>query len=141
MISYQQFSSALNQEKSNILWAIKEASTLVFALLRVTDTTTFTSLGHKQDDLEMKQLSMKNDTYHCLALILFVLGIFFPFYLYLMDLPFLLLLMDIMSHGHPCDSFWLVLSLIPYNLNTIPLLGSSLLKLCFVSQPTHLWML
>ena len=138
MISYQQFSSALNQEKSNILWAIKEASTLVFALLRVTDTTTFTSLGHKQDDLEMKQLSMKNDTYHCLALILFVLGIFFPFYLYLMDLPFLLLLMDTISHGFPYDSFWLVLFLTPYDLDAIPLLGSSLLELCLMSPLIHL---
>ena len=36
-----------------------------------------------------------------------------------MDLPFPLLFMDITSHGRPCDSFWLILSLTTYNLNTI----------------------
>ena len=70
-----------------------------------------------------------------------VLQFFFSFYLHLMDLPFLLLLMDTTSHGHPCDSIWLVLSLTFYDSDTIPLLGSSLLELCLVSLLTHLWTL
>ena len=66
--------------------------------------------------------------------------VFFLSFLPLMDLPFLLLYMDIISHGHPCDSLWLILSLTWYNLDSIPLLGSFFLELCLVSPLTHLWM-
>ncbi|KIK75891.1 hypothetical protein PAXRUDRAFT_171355 [Paxillus rubicundulus Ve08.2h10] len=65
------FTSALNQERSNMLWAIKEASTLIFAPLKISDLTIFTSPAHKQDDPEMKHLLMKDGSYHCLSPILF----------------------------------------------------------------------
>ena len=65
--------------------------------------------------------------------------VFFFSFLLLMYLPFLLLCMDIISHGHPCDSLWLVFSLIHYDSDAIPLLGSSLLELCLMSPLTHLW--
>ncbi|KAF8835404.1 hypothetical protein BDN67DRAFT_1015591 [Paxillus ammoniavirescens] len=54
-----------------MLWAIKEASTLVFAPLKISDPTIFTSPARKQDDPEMKRLLMKDGSYHCLSPILF----------------------------------------------------------------------
>ncbi|KIJ09893.1 hypothetical protein PAXINDRAFT_157791 [Paxillus involutus ATCC 200175] len=65
------FTSALNQERSNMLRAIKEASTLVFAPLKISDPTIFTFLAHKRDDPEMKRLSMKDGSHHRLSPILF----------------------------------------------------------------------
>ena len=66
--------------------------------------------------------------------------IFLSFFFLFMDLPFLPLHMDIMSHSCPCDSFWLVLSLTHFVSDAIPLLGSSLMELCLMSPLTHLWM-
>ena len=54
-----------------MLRAVKEASPLVFAALKVPDATIFTSSARKRDDPEMKRLSMKEGTYHRLAPILF----------------------------------------------------------------------
>ena len=85
-------------------------------------------------------LHNKNDCYAMCSKRFLVLQFFFLFFLLLMDLPFLLLCMDITSHGHPCNSLWLVLSLTHYDLDAIPLLGSSLLELCLMSPLTHLWM-
>ena len=67
-----------------------------------------------------------------------LLQFFFLPFLLLMDLSFLLLYMDITSYSHPCDSFQLILSLTCYDLDAIPLLGSSLLELCLMSPLTHL---
>ena len=66
-----QFTSTLNQERSNMLRAIKEALALIFAPLKVPDTTIFTSPARKRDDAEMKQLSMSLEAYHRLAPVLF----------------------------------------------------------------------
>jgi hypothetical protein len=65
------FTSILNQERSNMLRAIKEASTLVFAPLKISDATIFTSPACKRDDPEMKRLSMKDSSYHRLSPIMF----------------------------------------------------------------------
>lgn len=66
-----QFTSILNQERSNMLRAIKEASTLVFAPLKISDATIFTSPARKRDDPEMKRLSMKDGSYHHFSPVLF----------------------------------------------------------------------
>ena len=55
-----------------MLRAVKEASALVFAPLKVTDTTIFASASRKREDPKMKQLSMKDSVYHRFAPILFV---------------------------------------------------------------------
>lgn len=55
-----------------MLCAIKEASTYVFAPLNISDATIFTSPARKCDNPEMKHLSMKDGSYHCLSPILFV---------------------------------------------------------------------
>ena len=78
--------------------------------------------------------------FETLWLLLSLLQFFFLSFLLLMDLPFLLLHMDIMSHDCPCDSFWLILSLTHYDLDAIPLLGNSLLELYLMSPLTHIWM-
>ena len=78
--------------------------------------------------------------FETLRLLLSLLQFFFLSFLLLTDLSFLLLHMDIMSHGCPCDSHWLILSLTHYDLDTIPLLGSSFLELYLMSPLTHLWM-
>ncbi|KIK73408.1 hypothetical protein PAXRUDRAFT_20887 [Paxillus rubicundulus Ve08.2h10] len=65
------FTSTLNQERSNMLHAIKEASALIFAPLKVPDATIFASPACKRDDAEMKQLSIYKGEYHRLAPIVF----------------------------------------------------------------------
>ncbi|KAF8435940.1 hypothetical protein L210DRAFT_3648178 [Boletus edulis BED1] len=75
MVKYKLFGSVfttvLNQERSNMLHAVKEASPLIFATLKVPDAIIFASPAHKRDDLDMWQLSMKEGMYHRLAPILF----------------------------------------------------------------------
>ena len=66
-----QFTSTLNQEQSNMLRAIKEASALIFSPLKVPDTTIFTLPARKQDSAEMKWLSMSSEAYHHLTPVLF----------------------------------------------------------------------
>ncbi|KAG6370486.1 hypothetical protein JVT61DRAFT_11972 [Boletus reticuloceps] len=75
MVKYKSFGSVfttvLNQERSNMLRAVKEASPLIFATLKVPDATIFASPARKRDDLDMQRLSMKEGMYHRLAPILF----------------------------------------------------------------------
>ena len=54
-----------------MLHAVKEASALVFAPLKVTNTTIFALASRKREDPKMKQLSMKDGVYHHFAPILF----------------------------------------------------------------------
>ncbi|KAF8837801.1 hypothetical protein BDN67DRAFT_982973 [Paxillus ammoniavirescens] len=53
------FTSTLNQERSNMLRAVKEALALIFAPLKVPDATIFASPARKRDDVEMKNTLTK----------------------------------------------------------------------------------
>ncbi|KAG9310134.1 hypothetical protein JVU11DRAFT_9749 [Chiua virens] len=65
------FTSVLNQERSNILQVVKEASTLVFAPLKIPDPTIFSLPARKKDDPEMMRLSMNHGVYSSATPILY----------------------------------------------------------------------
>ena len=115
-------------QSKSVDYAEKRDILLPTALLMMTGMIMM--LSRMRDMLEIESVTQGNEGGSVM--------VFFLSFLLLMDFPFLLLHMDIMSHGHPCDSFQLVLSLTYYDLDAIPLLGSSLLELCLMSPLTHL---